>query len=224
MRWQLVVATLLWGLAVLVFWPQLLPAQVPGNTGSRHIITNQLQTEPVGGEVDELPLVQMVVSGEAFDLEVAIDAETMARGLMYREELARNHGMLFPLVPRRKVNFWMKNTYIPLDMLFIRDRQVIQVVHSAKPCQSEPCPLYKAVYPVDMVVELPAGTAHRLAIDYGTPVTLASIHGDSGGDAEAIPTIDPVKAPAKSSAPNPAQTAAPHVHGSDHHSLRPVTP
>lgn len=114
-----------------------------------------------------LPKVTMILDGEAFDLEVAMTTADALRGLMYRTHLKANQGMLFSFSPARAVNFWMKNTLIPLDMIFIRNHQVVHVVHEARPCPASlgmRCPTYSSVLPVDMVVELPAGTAKKLAV------------------------------------------------------------
>ncbi len=147
--------------------------------------------------VAPLPTVQMDVGGKRYTLEVASTPEQMARGLMFRTELPGDRGMLFPFEPPRRVNFWMKNTKIPLDMVFIRDNKVVNIVHQAQPCTADPCRHYPSVVPVDRVIELPAGAAQSLSLDYGSPVSLvvpkAPPSGPGQPQAEPAPTDTPQK-------------------------------
>jgi hypothetical protein len=63
---------------------------------------------------------QMVISGKTYRVEVASTPQQEQTGLMYRKHLPKGHGMLFPFSPSRRVSFWMKNTKMPLDMLYLR--------------------------------------------------------------------------------------------------------
>ncbi len=119
-----------------------------------------------------LPRVKVMLGGEVFELEVATTTQTLRRGLMFRQQLADHEGMIFPFQPPRRVDFWMKNTLIPLDMIFTRGGQVVHVVHQATPCEDDPCPTYPSVHSVDMVLEVPGGTARRLAVQPGDPVRI----------------------------------------------------
>lgn len=118
----------------------------------------------------------MLLDGEYFTLDVAITKAELLQGLMYRDHLPQKTGMLFPFYPARTVNFWMKNTLIPLDMVFLRNQQVVHLVTDAVPCMGDPCPSYNSLVPVDMVVELPAGTVRQYSIDYGDPVQFMSAY------------------------------------------------
>lgn len=119
-----------------------------------------------------LPRVKVMLGGEVFELEVATTTKTLRRGLMFRQALAEHEGMIFPFQPPRRVDFWMKNTLIPLDMIFTRSGRVVHVVHQATPCEDDPCPTYPSVHSVDMVLEVPGGTAKRLALQPGDPVQI----------------------------------------------------
>lgn len=147
---------------ILSLWPAALQAlgQMPPGLS--------YQAPPARNK--ELPRIDMLLDGERFHLEVALDKADLLQGLMYREHLPDKHGMLFPFWPPRIVNFWMKNTRIPLDMLFIRDKVIVYTYHDVPPCTQDPCPTYNSLYPVDMVVELPAGTARHYAIEIGDPI------------------------------------------------------
>jgi len=114
--------------------------------------------------------VEFISKNGVFRAQVEV-AKTFAkreRGLMFRKKLAADKGMLF-VFPRETVNtFWMKNTLIPLDMVFIaKDLRVIGIVHHAKPMDETPVgPDNLSMY----VVELPAGTAKNHGIDIGSRV------------------------------------------------------
>ena len=100
--------------------------------------------------------------------ELAVDFTSREKGLMFRKKLASDKGMLF-VFPHEAVNqFWMKNTLIPLDMVFInKDLRVIGIVHHANPLDETPVgPDNPSMY----VVELPAGIAKSKGIVKGTIV------------------------------------------------------
>lgn len=99
------------------------------------------------------------------EVEVATTVAERAHGLMYRRELAPDHGMLF-LYPREdRLLMWMKNTYIPLDMLFIgADGRITRIVVDAKPLSTD---IIASGSPAKAVLELIGGTAMRLDIEEG---------------------------------------------------------
>ena len=82
------------------------------------------------------------LGNEKISVEVADTVVAMSRGLMYREELCENCGMLFVFNEEREHSFWMKNTLIPLDIIFINASGYIVDVLSADPCDVDPCPHY----------------------------------------------------------------------------------
>lgn len=104
----------------------------------------------------------------AVEVEVARSEPERALGLMYRRELAADRGMLF-LFPRSEVqHFWMKNTYVSLDMIFIgSDLRVVGVVENTTPLTTTP---YSVGLPSQYVVEVNAGWARRHGITPGTAV------------------------------------------------------
>jgi uncharacterized membrane protein (UPF0127 family) len=105
----------------------------------------------------------------AFSVELATNAAERAVGLMYRKELPEGRGMLFDFHEEQPVQFWMHNTYIPLDMIFIAgDGRVVHVAQDAKPMSDDLIPSGR---PVRAVLEVIAGTARKLAIAAGDRVT-----------------------------------------------------
>ncbi len=104
----------------------------------------------------------------AFSVELATNDEERERGLMYRKELPQGHGMLFDFGHDQPVAFWMHNTYISLDMMFIRsDGRIMRIEESAEPLSDR---LIPAGAPVRAVLEVIGGTAQQLGIKAGDRV------------------------------------------------------
>ncbi len=104
--------------------------------------------------------------GAAIQVELAIDEPTRTQGLMYRDRLAEDRGMLFFFPQSGEYPFWMKNTLIPLDMIWIDDRRrIVHVASKVPPCTADPCPSYPPNAAAKYVLELAAGVAakHHLA-------------------------------------------------------------
>jgi len=120
---------------------------------------------PVSG-LAVIPLT--VTSGDeriAFSVEVADTSEAQARGLMFRTELGDNEGMIFPYDGTRAQSFWMKNTPLPLDIIYIGpDRRISNIAAETEPYSLEP--VY-SVGPVLGVLELRGGRAAELGIEPG---------------------------------------------------------
>jgi uncharacterized protein len=103
-----------------------------------------------------------------FSIELATTDEERERGLMFRKELPDGHGMLFDFKTDREVAMWMKNTLIPLDMIFIRnDGRISNIAESTEPMSTRIIPSRGAVR---AVLEVAGGTAKRLGIRAGDRV------------------------------------------------------
>jgi uncharacterized membrane protein (UPF0127 family) len=118
----------------------------------------------------QVPLtVQSGTGLHRFTVEVARTPEEQARGLMYRRSLADDRGMVFPYDPPRSVGFWMKNTYIPLDIIFIRPNgRIARIAANTTPLSLEPV---SSVEPVSTVLEIRGGRAAELGIREGDLVS-----------------------------------------------------
>lgn len=133
-------------------------------------------SQAIGRQGQSLPIsAEVEVAGQTIQLEVATTPRQQEIGLMFRTELASNRGMLFPFEPPRPVQFWMRNTLIPLDMVFMRDGEVKAIASNAAPCTTEVCPLYGTAISVNQVLELPAGLASDLGIRVGDRLTIRPI-------------------------------------------------
>lgn len=111
--------------------------------------------------------VNTIIADRAIGLEVANTPEEQATGLMFRTELPDDRGMLFPIAPARNVRFWMRNVFIELDMVFLREGVVQAIIPNVPPCLSETCPNYGPDVPVDGVIELRGGRAAQLGLKVG---------------------------------------------------------
>ncbi|WP_380875079.1 hypothetical protein ACFB49_03210 [Sphingomonas sp. DBB INV C78] len=120
---------------------------------------------------DGLVELSIATSGgkRAFLVEMARTDAEQARGLMYRTELAPDRGMLFPYDPPQPASFWMKNTLIPLDMIFIRpDGTIARIAENTVPESLEPVPSGE---PVSAVLEIAGGNAAAQGIAVGDKVS-----------------------------------------------------
>ena len=103
-----------------------------------------------------------------FTVEVAATLDQQERGLMFRKSIAGDRGMIFPYDPPQEVSFWMKNTLIPLDIVFIRsDGTIVRITH-AKALDETALP---AGEPIAAVLEIKAGRAAELGIQEGDVAT-----------------------------------------------------
>ena len=114
-------------------------------------------------------LIFVTQTGEhKFEVEVADTEQTRARGLMRRRAMPQDHGMLFDFREESAVSMWMKNTYIPLDMVFVsRKGAVVSIARDAEPMSERIIPSGGPVY---AVIELNAGVAARLSLAPGDRV------------------------------------------------------
>ena len=91
-------------------------------------------------------------------VEVADNYDSRAQGLMNRQYLEKGKGMLFVFPTEKIQTFWMKNTLIPLDMIFLdKDWKVVDIIKNAQPCKTEKCELFVSKFPAKYVVEVGAG-------------------------------------------------------------------
>jgi uncharacterized membrane protein (UPF0127 family) len=106
------------------------------------------------------PLEIATKSGvQVFSVEMATTEEEKTTGLMYRKELADGRGMLFDFSPPQEVSMWMKNTYISLDMIFIRaDGRILRIAENTEPLSTAIIP---SGGPAKGVLEVIAGTARK---------------------------------------------------------------
>jgi len=117
------------------------------------------------------PSVQL--HGQTFSVELATTDAERQHGLMDRTTLAPDHGMLFVFASSAPQAFWMKNTLIPLDILYFDDaRKLVSMQLDVPPCKADPCPIYPSHAAAQYVLELAAGTARRIGAKVGDQLAI----------------------------------------------------
>ncbi len=109
------------------------------------------------------------LGGKRYNVEIANTDAQREKGLMFRDELAADHGMLFVHERQEPLAYWMKNTHIPLDILYFDDARVlVSQQRDVPPCSlGDACPPYPSDAPARYVLELNAGEAAKLALHNG---------------------------------------------------------
>lgn len=107
-----------------------------------------------------------------FSLEVADSAEEWSKGLMSRTSIPENSGMIFIFPDTAYRNFWMKDTLISLDIIYVdHNLKVVDIHHSTKPNQT--ATTYPSALPAKYAIELPGGTAKKLNIQVGNSLNFS---------------------------------------------------
>ena len=128
-----------------------------------------MAAHPLAAVADDGQMVLHTATGDHdFKVEVVDTNETRAKGLMFRKELAPDAGMLFDFKETRQTSFWMSNTLIPLDMVFISADGVVKTIHvNAKPLDLTAIP---SQVPVQFVLEIPGGRSVEIGLKPGDKV------------------------------------------------------
>jgi uncharacterized protein len=117
---------------------------------------------------------KLIINTTTILLEEANTPQEQQIGLMMRTSMPINHGMAFNFNPPVPARFWMKNTLIPLDMLFVRAGKIKNIQANVPPCKNDPCPSYGPENGelIDQVIELNAGEANKLGLKVGDSVNI----------------------------------------------------
>lgn len=111
------------------------------------------------------PRVEAQIGSQKFTLEVADTPDKQAKGLMFRRELPRSEGMIFVYESERINSMWMKNTYIPLDMIFLdKDKKVVGILENVPPLTLDS---RRVDQPSKFVIELNAGMVKEVGLQVG---------------------------------------------------------
>lgn len=127
---------------------------------------------PLFAEESRIVTIATVPKQIEFIVETSSTSKQKERGLMFRKYLQHNHGMLFLYDPPQRARFWMKNTYLPLDLIFIdADNKIIQIYENAKPLSQT---LICSQKPIKAVLELFAGSVTRYNIKVNQVIKISS--------------------------------------------------
>jgi len=153
--------------------PHLTPSSV-ANSAKKRLLMRILCSVTVAF----LPLLSLAatlirVNDIPLQVELAETAAERQRGLMWCTHLPDDHGMLFIQPEAAPAAFWMKNTYIPLDILYFdSDGQLIELFTNVPPCTTPECPIYASKTAVKYILEINAGSAQRLGLQPGAKLDL----------------------------------------------------
>ena len=115
----------------------------------------------------------VVLRDQRFYVEIADDPGEQQLGLMFRNRMGEDRGMLFIFERDEPRAFWMKNTRISLDILYFDSAlNLVSMQQSVPPCRRDPCPSYPSTGPARYVLEINAGIAEQLGVEVGDPLTL----------------------------------------------------
>ena len=105
---------------------------------------------------------EICINDICFEIEIRDDNEERAEGLMNREELDEKKGMLFIFDDSSKYSFWMKNTLIELDIIWINENlEIVWIAKNVNPCEEDPCPSYMPQENAKYVLEINAGLSEK---------------------------------------------------------------
>lgn len=111
-------------------------------------------------------------SGVSLNAEVADTPYMLGRGLMFRQKMFLDSGMLFIFNEPKELKFWMKNTLMPLDIIFISENfTIVNIVEDAKPCTTN-CEIYSSAAPAKYAIETNAGFARTNGIKAGDMIRI----------------------------------------------------
>ena len=132
------------------------------------VLALSVQSETLRAAGEQTVEIASKTGVHSFAVEVVDNDADRAKGLMYRKELPEGRGMLFDFHRDQEVSFWMQNTYIPLDMIFIRgDGRILRIEENTEPLSTRMIP---SRGPVRAVLEVIAGTSRKLGIAPGDRV------------------------------------------------------
>ncbi len=118
-------------------------------------------------EKDFLPK-KVCLKDKCFSLEIANTPEKRTKGLMFRKELAEDKAMLFVFPKQGVYNFWMKNTLIPLDIIWVnQEGRIVFIKNNALPCEKDPCKSIKPNMLAKYVLEIKGGLAEKAGLEIG---------------------------------------------------------
>jgi uncharacterized membrane protein (UPF0127 family) len=152
-------------IAALVALAACSPATGKDKASSAPRTPAKASVQPARHPVSHLPVIPLTVDRHRFAVELAATDSEQETGLMFRTAMGADEGMIFPMNPPRQAYFWMRNTVIPLDIIFIgADHKVLNVVN-AKPYDETPLP---SAGKAAAVLELNVGRAAQLGIKAGS--------------------------------------------------------
>ncbi|UCH95282.1 MAG: DUF192 domain-containing protein [Candidatus Aminicenantes bacterium] len=125
----------------------------------------------------EIKIIPLYIGTEKFSVEIADTPRKIMKGMMFRESIPDDFGMLFVDEIEEYKGFWMKNCRVPLDIIYLdKNKQVINIHFNVPPCKREPCKIYQPKRPARYVLELRGNRAKELNLKPGDTVFFVLDH------------------------------------------------
>jgi uncharacterized membrane protein (UPF0127 family) len=119
----------------------------------------------------EIKIIPLYIGSEKFIVEIADTPEKILTGMMFREFVPDDFGMLFIHETEDYLSFWMKNCRVPLDIIYLdKNKQIINIHFNVPPCKRKPCKTYESERPAQYVLELRANRAKELNLKPGDTI------------------------------------------------------
>jgi uncharacterized membrane protein (UPF0127 family) len=128
--------------------------------------------------INTKPMFNLTFITQKLDIpvEIAINQIEREQGLMFRTQLSINQGMLFVFPDQAVHDVWMKNTYLPLDVVFLSaDGHIVSILENLQPCLHEPCEIYSPQVAANFMLELNAGFSHLHQLQIGQALRLPTL-------------------------------------------------
>lgn len=156
---------------LLAFGAWLVLTIMPGESGSKRLKKpHPARVEPQFTKEGELAILDSSATDtiRVFDIELAESVAEIQYGMMYRKSMKPNMGMLFLMGQERRQSFYMKNTYVSLDIIYINDaREIVSIQRNAEPLNERSLP---SEGPASMVLEIKGGLSDELGIQKGNTI------------------------------------------------------
>ncbi len=164
--------------AALIIFAVVLLISFGSGCGAGDISSSPGEEETVNALGSELLTLEL--GGRLFELELALTDEARTQGLMYRDKIAENGGMIFVYPPTEPfpavLNFWMKNCLVPIDVIFLNPKGIITAIHEMQPPEpgmsDDELTRYSSKLPAQFAIELRGGMAAELGLTTGSRVGL----------------------------------------------------
>ena len=129
----------------------------------------------IGCSKEQEETVTITINNIEIEAEIADEPVELNTGLMLRDHLPAFNGMWFIFPQQDTLKFWMKNTLIPLDIIYVDNGyKIVDIKHNVPPCDTSPCPTYPSILPAQYVLEVNAGFTEQYNIREGDTIIVSS--------------------------------------------------
>jgi len=144
--------------------------EISSNESLNEEINDSVEYYPLDRALPQLPTTELCIKDICFEVELPMSMEEKATGLMFRESLNEDNGMLYVFDQPMEIGIWAKNCLFPIDAIWINSDKRIVHIETMPPCNEENCPIYKNQEPAQYVLEINGGLAFKYNFSLGDEV------------------------------------------------------